>query len=130
MGKLRFPMLNTLLLDSQPSRSIKHIFWRRYRGTSRRIAHKKVFIANLCKRLSLGRLHLGDYHLVLLDFAKYFIFVLLVLHIIILLFSVLHYFYFSIFIFIFCFAFLFTIYVSVCISIILLSVFILKTKNS
>jgi hypothetical protein len=43
------------------------IFWRRCRGTSRRIAHKKVFITNLCKRLSLGRLHLREYHLVLLD---------------------------------------------------------------
>jgi hypothetical protein len=53
------------------------IFWHHCRGTSRRIAHKKVFITNLCKRLSLGRLHLREFHLFLFRFAKYFILVLL-----------------------------------------------------
>jgi hypothetical protein len=145
-------VLNTLLLESQLSGSIKHIFWRscrglkkkkfphqlcaiknifwrRYRGTSRRIAYKKVFITNLCKRLILGRLHLHEYHLVLLDFqSTLFLFCYCLAY---------HFFYFQ-----FCITFLFrfAFYFSFCIlfitfyfgciscSIILLSVFIQKLK--
>jgi hypothetical protein len=69
MEKIKLPYLSTLHLESQ-QRSIKKIFWRRCRGTSRRIAYKKVFITNLCKCLSLGRLHLSEYHLILLDFQS------------------------------------------------------------
>jgi hypothetical protein len=96
---------------------VKHqkIFWRHCRGTSRRIAHKKVFITNLCKRLRLGRLHLCECHLVILDLQS------------------------TLFLFCYCLAYHF--YFSVCIlfttfyfgwiscGIILLSVFILKTKK-
>jgi hypothetical protein len=122
-------MLNTLLFESQPSGNIKHIFWRHCRRTSRRIPYKKVFITNLCNRLSFGRLHLREYHLVLFRFANYFF---------LLLSCILSFFYFQFCIFIFRLAFLFlfcillTTFYFGCIScsIILLSVFILKTKKT
>jgi hypothetical protein len=86
----------------------QRIFWRHCRGTSRRIAHKKVFITNLCKRLSLGRLHLRDWHLVLLDLQSTLFLFCYCLAYLIILYSVLHYY----FIFILHFYLLFVISVA------------------
>jgi hypothetical protein len=82
---------------------VKHqaISWRRCQGTSGRIAHKKIFITNLCKCLSLGRLHLSEYHLVILDLQSILFLFFIVLHII--LFPVLH------LLLLFQFAFLFSV---------------------